>query len=348
MISSKDVQYRQPVVLTAQEGYKINIANGVMVIRDDSKNILTKIGKHQSLAIIIVGNFNLTLSVIDFCNKNNTHLVICKNNFRPVMFYSHVAEANYICREKQHCIDYSEKLAIATAILISKITSSMNVIKAKRQKNEEDKKFINQAQTVLKDLDYKQALFFIFGDAKREDGDLEKLMGVEGNIAKAYFKCLFREIGWQGRVPRVKADYINSTLDIGYTILFNYIEINLRFFGFDIYIGNLHQNFFKRKSLVCDLIEPFRFVIDKQVLKSIQLQQFKQEHFEHKNGQFLLKKEFNAHYQRVFLEAIIEYKVNIFKNIQLYYRYFMKGGYAKDLNIIVEKDKDEDDDFSEL
>ena len=29
---------------------------------------------------------------------------------------------------------------------------------------------------------------------------------------------------WLGRKPRVKSDYINAILDIGYTYLFNFVE----------------------------------------------------------------------------------------------------------------------------
>ena len=52
-------------------------------------------------------------------------------------------------------------------------------------------------------------------------------------------------------------------MDIGYTYLFNFIDALLRLYGFDTYLGFYHKEFYQRKSLVCDVVEPFRCIIDK-------------------------------------------------------------------------------------
>lgn len=117
---------------------------------------------------------------------------------------------------------------------------------------------------------------------------------------------------------------MNVVLDMGYTLLFNYIECNLRLFGFDVYQGVLHQLWFKRKSLVCDFVEPFRCIIDKQVLISFNLGQFKKEHFSQNKMQYQLKTEYSREYHKILMSAIIEYKTPIFIYIRTYYRLFMK------------------------
>lgn len=43
----------------------------------------------------------------------------------------------------------------------------------------------------------------------------------------------------------------------------------------DVYCGVLHTMFYMRKSLVCDVMEPFRVIVDEQVKKSLNLGQFK-------------------------------------------------------------------------
>ena len=88
---------------------------------------------------------------------------------------------------------------------------------------------------------------------------------------------MFEGLNWKGRKPRIKFDYINSSLDIGYTVLFTFIEVIANSFGFDIYVGVLHKQFYMRKSLICDFVEPFRTIIDEQVKKSINLKQIKEE-----------------------------------------------------------------------
>ena len=52
-----------------------------------------------------------------------------------------------------------------------------------------------------------------------EDMSYLEVMGLEGNAAKVYFPRMFDNVKWSGRKPRIKSDYINVTLDIGYTCL---------------------------------------------------------------------------------------------------------------------------------
>lgn len=62
--------------------------------------------------------------------------------------------------------------------------------------------------------------------------DYNQLMGLEGTVAKTFFSAYFQHLGWNGRHPRMKTDIMNVTLDIGYTILFNFMECFIRMFGF--------------------------------------------------------------------------------------------------------------------
>jgi CRISPR-associated endonuclease Cas1 len=149
------------------------------------------------------------------------------------------------------------------------------------------------------------------------------LMGLEGWAAKNFFSAYFQQLDWSRRMPRAKIDILNVTMDIGYTILFNYLESYIRMFGFDVYIGIYHRLWFKRKSLICDLIEPFRCIIDRQIRKSFNIGQFSENDFKKYKNEFYLKNECCKEYYHTFFSAIIEYKVDIFKYFQQYYRCFM-------------------------
>ena len=162
-------------------------------------------------------------------------------------------------------------------------------------------------------------------DKLTEIEDYSQLMGVEGFASKAFFEAFFQELDWKVRLPRTKCDVVNATLDIGYTILFNYIECFLRMFGFDLYVGVYHRLWFKRKSLVCDIVEPFRCIVDKTVRKAFNRKQFVPKDFELKKGEYFLKREKNQDYCRVFFDALIPYKTDIFKYVQSYYRCFMQN-----------------------
>ena len=88
-------------------------------------------------------------------------------------------------------------------------------------------------------------------------------------------------------------------------------------------------NDFMRKSLVCDLVEPFRVLIDTQVRKAINLKQCKEDDFLVENGRYLLKWEKNAEYISWLAKPLMDNKEEIHAFIQSYYRSFMKGRTAE-------------------
>jgi len=135
----------------------------------------------------------------------------------------------------------------------------------------------------------------------------------------------FKDFEWNGRKPRAKRDPINVLMDIGYTILFNFIDSLLDLYGFDKYKGVYHKAFYQRKSLVCDIIEPFRSIIDKQLVKAFNLGQVKEEDFEESKGQYRLKFQKNKDVQKIFVPVILERKEELFLYIQSYYRSFMRS-----------------------
>lgn len=149
------------------------------------------------------------------------------------------------------------------------------------------------------------------------------LMGIEGFAAKTYFKAYFCDLKWKQRQPRTKCDPVNVTLDIGYTMLFNFVECFLRMFGFDLYVGIYHRMWCRRKSLVCDLMEPLRPVIDKTVRTAWNKRQFSEKDFVIQKGEYRLRHDRNGDYCQIFFNALIPYKTDVFRYIQSYYRCFM-------------------------
>ena len=79
-----------------------------------------------------------------------------------------------------------------------------------------------------------------------------------------------------------------------------------------------------RKSLVCDLMEPLRPIIDYAVRKAINLKQIQENDFRVYNKRYVLEWNKSADYAKLFLDAILEYREELFMYIQGYYRAFMK------------------------
>lgn len=75
-------------------------------------------------------------------------------------------------------------------------------------------------------------------------------------------------------------------------------------YGFDLYVGVYHRLWFKRKSLVCDLMEPFRCLIDHTVLLAFNRRQFVEQDFEIIKGEYRLKYKKSRDYYRLSLVSL--------------------------------------------
>ncbi|MDD4878461.1 MAG: CRISPR-associated endonuclease Cas1 [Candidatus Nanoarchaeia archaeon] len=101
-------------------------------------------------------------------------------------------------------------------------------------------------------------------------GDMDKIrnnyLGYEGNSAAIYFSCLNQIAKFSNRDPKSR-DIFNIALNYGYGILYSEIERACIVAGLDPYLGFLHTDRYGKPSMVLDLIEQFRPIIDKAILK---------------------------------------------------------------------------------
>jgi CRISPR-associated protein Cas1 len=100
---------------------------------------------------------------------------------------------------------------------------------------------------------------------------IDSIRGIEGAAARSYFgalQCLFaREHGFEKRQKRPPSDPVNACLSLGYTLLTSEAVNACWKTGLDPMVGYLHVPEHSRPSLACDLIEPWRTVIDDWVVQ---------------------------------------------------------------------------------
>lgn len=82
----------------------------------------------------------------------------------------------------------------------------------------------------------------------------------EGHAAKVYFNALF---GMD--FTRNSENVINSALDYGYGIILSAFNREVSANGYLTQLGLFHDNVFNAFNLSCDLMEPFRILIDRKV-----------------------------------------------------------------------------------
>ncbi|OQB16055.1 MAG: CRISPR-associated endonuclease Cas1 [Firmicutes bacterium ADurb.Bin193] len=307
-LTGTDFDKKQMLFLFAREGEHLSLQNDNVIIKDAEGKIKCQATCYRVFAIFVYGHISVTSALIQHAKKFGFTIVLSTTGFKLYEILGHRDVGNTLLRKKQYSYN---SVDIAIHIVTNKILNQLNMLKSIRNKTDYTKEAIEILYEYIKKI--------------KNVKDLYELQGYEGMASKIYFRNFYPPDIWRGRKPRIKFDMINALLDIGYTILFNFIESILSIYGFDLYVGVMHREFYMRKSLVCDIIEPFRVIIDKEVKKGINLKQFKEKDFIICNKRYILKWDKSPDYTSAFINAIMDYKTEIFLYIQMYYRCFVKN-----------------------
>lgn len=117
----------------------------------------------------------------------------------------------------------------------------------------------------------KQAAFLSYIGKENEANLLKTYIGQvelhdstnrEGHAAKVYFNALF---GMD--FTRSAENALNASLNYGYSIILSAFNREISANGYLTQIGIFHDNMFNHFNLGCDLMEPFRILIDRSVKK---------------------------------------------------------------------------------
>lgn len=281
---------------------KIRFQNDNIVFEKEGK-VVNQMSCHKVLSIFIVGETTISSVLIRNATDFGISIFLLKHNLDNYAYIGSKAEGNYMLRMRQYERTPGEELVMAKNVIANKLVNQLKLIKSVNKAFpyvKEKKVIIERVEAVLDD---------------------KELLGVEGNYSKIFFQEYFKDLKWYKRMPRVKIDEYNILLDIGYTFLFNYIDSLLMLYGFDTYKGFYHKLFFQRKSLPCDIIEPFRCLIERQLLKSFNLGQIDMSDFKRTKGVYRLDYIHSKKYTNIFLNCIIDNREEIYKYIYSFYRY---------------------------
>ena len=318
MLNANDFKKKQIIFLFTNEGDKLSFFNDNIIVKNKEGGIKYQSTCYRLFMICVVGNISITSGLIQRSKKFGFSICLMTTTFKVYEILGARMEGNTLLRKHQY--EYTEN-DIGRKIEQNKIKNQSQILKNIRGKNQIMKEGIELLDKMVVQLE--QQLEYL------------EVMGIEGNAARVYFSRVFDNVDWKGRKPRIKNDYVNVTLDIGYTMLFNIVDAILQVYGFDTYYGVFHKCFYMRKSLVCDLMEPIRPVVDYQVRKSINLGQCKENDFEVINNRWCLKYKSNPQYIQFLMNAILEYKDDIFLYIQQYYRFLMTRKSASEIPVFI-------------
>lgn len=307
MISLPDFRYKQLIFYKSCEKDVLRFRADNLLVHDSNGGVALQHSCHRMFALFIIGDITITSVMLKKARKFGFPIILLSMNFRVEQVIGSPADGNTLLRKKQYSQPERDSM-IAGCLIRQKILNQAALLRQLRYRSAEDN----------------AALEILVSSETSNLPDRAARMGVEGHCSKVFFKTYFRNFSWTRREPRCRRDITNLLLDIGYTHLFNFIDALLSLYGFDVYCGVHHTFFYQRKSLVCDIMEPFRCIIDHRIRMAYSLGQVSEKDFIVTQGEFALKYESQGKYTKLFVKDILERKDEIFLFIQRYYRWFVR------------------------
>ncbi len=311
MLSKPDFIEKQIVVIHSYELHDCLFSNENLTIKRDGQ-IMSQVSLHKVFCIFLIWEGTITTKLISKLQEFGIILVLMRQNLTPIDVIGGGMNGNTILRQQQY-IQFAKDSRIswvfANKIVWNKLYNQEMLLKKIRKQDD-----------LLQDT--AKRIHAYAGDTVG-NFDPESLLGIEGNAARYFFKEFFREMDWMGRFPRTKRDINNTLLDMGYTFLFHFIEWLLLLYGFDLYEGFYHRRFYERKSLVCDIVEPFRCIIDLSLRKAYNLGQVDRKDFFESNGGYSIKPEHIKKYSYIFSRAILDNREEMYLFIRGFYRHIL-------------------------
>ncbi len=220
------------VVITRQS--KISYKNRFLVVKQDSDEKFIHLSEIDT---IIVDSISVSISayLLKELSDNKINIIFCDEKHNPFGELSSYYSRHNTSKKIKEQIGWkqSDKDKLWAKIVRNKIT--------------------NQALMLRKIGSDKYDLVLSYVD-EVVSGDKTNR---EGHSAKVYFNALFGN-----EFIRNNDDKINAALNYGYAVLLSTINKEIVSNGYLTQLGIHHKNEFNEFNLSCDLMEPFRIVID--------------------------------------------------------------------------------------
>lgn len=303
MLTRPELDSKQILTIVVEPGResRLRLSNKNIVYEKDGE-IINKCSLSRLLHIMIIGDISITTNLIRELNEQGVSVSLLKNNLTPYAYFGFETQANFMLRSQQYSMSSELSHCVAKSIVADKIHNQAVLL---RRIGGDPPGFSKYSLKVL------------------SAQDLQSLLGVEGSASKHFFREYYHAYGWKRRSPRTKEDSLNFMLDIGYTTLFNFTDAVCRHFGFDTYKGVYHTQFFARRSLVCDLMEPFRCLIDNRTRTALSLKIVNPEMFHKSRYGIYTDWKDTTKISRLYAQEVMDNRLLIFEYVSSFYKYIM-------------------------
>ncbi len=266
----------------------------------DSKRLISA---KKVKSILITTGAALSTDAIRLAIQNNIDILFLDEFGDPYarVWQPRLGSTTRIRRRQLEISETEEGLRWVTEWIVQKLKNQIDFLEELgRHRPAKSEKIAGYVGTLKETVD---KLHSLAGTVEERRG---QIMGLEGGAGHAYFSALaylvppaFR---FHGRSRHPARDEFNAMLNYCYGILYGLVERACILAGLDPYIGFLHVDNYNKKSLVFDLIEPFRILAEKTTFYLFSKRQVKKEYFDRVRGGVSL----NANGKKLLISAFNE------------------------------------------
>lgn len=218
---------------------KLDYNMGYLVIRKRDDITRVHIGEIGLLMIESTMTSCTTVLLTELV-KNKINVIFCDEKHNPISQLVSIYGSHDTSAKIRKQIQFAEdiKKQVWTEIVTEKIKQQKNVLEmfCKQESSDLLQSYIEEVK---------------FNDETNR----------EGHAAKVYFNALFGK-----SFTRSEENPINAALNYGYGILISCFSREIVAQGYLTQLGIFHDNMFNQFNLSSDLMEPFRCLVDRQVV----------------------------------------------------------------------------------
>lgn len=266
-----DIALRQTLFIQPETAF-LGLDYESLVVRR-KQTLVARLPLYRLGCLILFGHHSISTGLLRACTQRRIPVVFCSagghyhSTLRPDSRRHFEIAARQFARH--HALGDAGRLELARRVVAAKLTSYQQWLHDSRGVA------ARSLAAVLSDISGR------LGEAP----NVESLRGREGEAARRVFAHVqtlvaLPEFASAARIPHEKRDRFNALMDFAYWLLFTRLNVLARGAGLSPYLGFLHSHKDHYESLVYDLMEPFRFRLDRLALNCLHLRSIRPEHFE--------------------------------------------------------------------
>jgi CRISPR-associated protein Cas1 len=226
-----------------------------------------EVSAHKVRTILIATAAHLSTDAIELAIAHNVDLIFLDKHGSPYgrVWQGRMGSTATIRRRQIEAADGPDGLTYVRGLVTAKLRHQQEFLSELAQRRPAEVELFRTTNETIA-----ACLARVQESAGSLDDQRGTLMGLEGGAGRAYFQCLGRLMPeayrFEGRSRQPAVDAFNAMLNYAYGVLYSLVERACICAGLDPFVGFLHTDNYNKKSLIFDMIEPFRVLADRVVV----------------------------------------------------------------------------------